>query len=292
MCMNGPHSPSSPLTARSPTTSSTTRRGASPARCSADSDDLESGARGVSRDAGLRLRRDPARHLAGRRRRRAARGVASAGGARLRDSRLGRVGRRRRSALRDAVGRRSRALRARASSRRATRSPATPADDLPHLGSNRRAMIIYTSGTTGRPKGVVTTHPIIGAQIASLVEAWEWTPVRSSAARAAAASRARHHQRPRLGAGGPRDVRDPARSSRASCGAARVGRDHGVHRGADDLPPADRVVGRRVARQRSAPIGRRAPAAADDVGVGGAAGADARALARDHAATRCSSATA
>src|SRR5688572_31477031 len=27
------------------------------------------------------------------------------------------------------------------------------ADDLPHLGSNRRAMIIYTSGTTGRPKG-------------------------------------------------------------------------------------------------------------------------------------------
>jgi malonyl-CoA/methylmalonyl-CoA synthetase len=26
------------------------------------------------------------------------------------------------------------------------------ADDLPHLGSNRRAMIIYTSGTTGRPK--------------------------------------------------------------------------------------------------------------------------------------------
>jgi malonyl-CoA/methylmalonyl-CoA synthetase len=53
---------------------------------------------------------------------------------------------------------------------------ATPADGLPHLGSNRRAMIIYTSGTTGRPKGVVSTHQTIGAQIASLVEAWRWSP--------------------------------------------------------------------------------------------------------------------
>ena len=52
----------------------------------------------------------------------------------------------------------------------------TPAEGLPHLGSNRRAMIIYTSGTTGRPKGAVATHQIIGAQIASLVEAWRWTP--------------------------------------------------------------------------------------------------------------------
>ena len=34
----------------------------------------------------------------------------------------------------------------------------SPADGLPHLGSNRRAMIIYTSGTTGRPKGAVTSH--------------------------------------------------------------------------------------------------------------------------------------
>jgi malonyl-CoA/methylmalonyl-CoA synthetase len=50
------------------------------------------------------------------------------------------------------------------------------AERLPHLASNRRAMIIYTSGTTGRPKGVVSTHQIIGAQIASLVEAWRWTP--------------------------------------------------------------------------------------------------------------------
>ncbi len=36
-------------------------------------------------------------------------------------------------------------------------------------------MIIYTSGTTGRPKGVVTTHANLTAQIESLVTAWEWT---------------------------------------------------------------------------------------------------------------------
>jgi malonyl-CoA/methylmalonyl-CoA synthetase len=47
---------------------------------------------------------------------------------------------------------------------------------LPHLGATRRAMIVYTSGTTARPKGVVSTHANMGAQIASLVEAWEWTP--------------------------------------------------------------------------------------------------------------------
>jgi malonyl-CoA/methylmalonyl-CoA synthetase len=53
---------------------------------------------------------------------------------------------------------------------------AAPSEGLPHLGSSRRALIIYTSGTTGRPKGVVTTHEIIGAQIASLVSAWGWSP--------------------------------------------------------------------------------------------------------------------
>ena len=41
---------------------------------------------------------------------------------------------------------------------------------------SRRAMILYTSGTTSRPKGVVTTHFNIAAQIKSLVEAWEWSP--------------------------------------------------------------------------------------------------------------------
>jgi malonyl-CoA/methylmalonyl-CoA synthetase len=42
------------------------------------------------------------------------------------------------------------------------------------IGEARRAMILYTSGTTSRPKGVVTTHRNLRAQIESLVEAWGW----------------------------------------------------------------------------------------------------------------------
>jgi malonyl-CoA/methylmalonyl-CoA synthetase len=42
-------------------------------------------------------------------------------------------------------------------------------------GGERRGMILYTSGTSNRPKGVVTTHANITAQIESLVEAWEWS---------------------------------------------------------------------------------------------------------------------
>ncbi|EGG15968.1 hypothetical protein DFA_09639 [Cavenderia fasciculata] len=43
------------------------------------------------------------------------------------------------------------------------------------IDRDRNAMIIYTSGTTNRPKGVVTTHANIEAQISTLVDAWGWT---------------------------------------------------------------------------------------------------------------------
>src|ERR1019366_2595450 len=47
--------------------------------------------------------------------------------------------------------------------------------ELPDIANERRAMILYTSGTTSRPKGMVTTHANITAQITSLIEAWEWS---------------------------------------------------------------------------------------------------------------------
>lgn len=46
---------------------------------------------------------------------------------------------------------------------------------LPEIGTDRRAMILYTSGTTNLPKGVVTTHANLEAQISTLVEAWEYS---------------------------------------------------------------------------------------------------------------------
>ena len=37
------------------------------------------------------------------------------------------------------------------------------------------ALIIYTSGTTGRPKGALTTHRNLAAQITALTTAWGWS---------------------------------------------------------------------------------------------------------------------
>jgi malonyl-CoA/methylmalonyl-CoA synthetase len=44
----------------------------------------------------------------------------------------------------------------------------------PNLLLDRRAMILFTSGTTNKPKGVVSTHKNIRAQITSLIDAWSW----------------------------------------------------------------------------------------------------------------------
>ena len=46
---------------------------------------------------------------------------------------------------------------------------------LPSVAPHRRAMMVYTSGTTGKPKGVVTTHANLQAQIIALIEAWGWS---------------------------------------------------------------------------------------------------------------------
>lgn len=54
-------------------------------------------------------------------------------------------------------------------------SVGAPQAPLPPIAAGRPALILYTSGTTSRPKGVVTTHANIAAQVGTLVEAWRWT---------------------------------------------------------------------------------------------------------------------
>jgi malonyl-CoA/methylmalonyl-CoA synthetase len=52
----------------------------------------------------------------------------------------------------------------------------TPPGPLPDVGAGRPAMLIYTSGTTGKPKGAISTHAILGAQLQSIVTAWQMAP--------------------------------------------------------------------------------------------------------------------
>lgn len=54
-------------------------------------------------------------------------------------------------------------------------APAPSAGTLPAVDADRRAMMLFTSGTTSRPKGVVSTHRTIRAQIVTLLDAWRWT---------------------------------------------------------------------------------------------------------------------
>ncbi len=51
----------------------------------------------------------------------------------------------------------------------------TSSHQLPDIALDRRALILYTSGTTNLPKGVVTTHQNIQAQITTLIHAWKWS---------------------------------------------------------------------------------------------------------------------
>jgi malonyl-CoA/methylmalonyl-CoA synthetase len=46
---------------------------------------------------------------------------------------------------------------------------------LPVIAEERRAMMLFTSGTTNKPKGVVSTHKTIQAQVTTLIDAWSWT---------------------------------------------------------------------------------------------------------------------
>jgi malonyl-CoA/methylmalonyl-CoA synthetase len=63
------------------------------------------------------------------------------------------------------------ALRAAASAAPAVAPPTATA-----FAADDGALLIYTSGTTGRPKGVLTSHRALNAQVTALTSSWEWTP--------------------------------------------------------------------------------------------------------------------
>ena len=52
---------------------------------------------------------------------------------------------------------------------------ASECNRLPNVSLERSAMILFTSGTTSKPKGVLTSHNAIRAQILTLLEAWKWS---------------------------------------------------------------------------------------------------------------------
>ncbi len=54
------------------------------------------------------------------------------------------------------------------------RPPTSPSPPVAGTAADP-ALIIYTSGTTGAPKGALTTHRNLAAQITALTSAWEWT---------------------------------------------------------------------------------------------------------------------
>jgi malonyl-CoA/methylmalonyl-CoA synthetase len=55
------------------------------------------------------------------------------------------------------------------------KEPLVESTSLPDVYSSRNGMILFTSGTTNKPKGVVTTHQNLEAQISTLVSSWEWS---------------------------------------------------------------------------------------------------------------------